>query len=365
MEKNPFKFGSIVDGPYFTNRNAESARVTSLIGSANHLVMISPRRYGKSSLISKVIATTGRPVITIDLQLVTSVEDLAAQLLKRIYRIYPAQRIRQFIKRFRIIPTITLNPVTNAVDVAFMPSAAAFPQLEDVLNMMDQLSTASKKIICVMDEFQDITRLDAHLAGQLRSVLQHHRNINYVFLGSQESMIRDIFERKRSPFYHFGFLMSLGKISREDFMDFLVKGLYPFGESASMLAAQILTFTRCHPYYTQQLAFAVWEMRQGGIPHDNLVRQAAEEIIRLHDMDYERLWGVFNRTDRKLLIGMAESDLAPMSENFYRKFDLGAPSTVFSAIKRLMRSGYLIKDNNRYEIDDPFFSRWIIDRRNQ
>jgi AAA+ ATPase superfamily predicted ATPase len=215
MENNPFKFGSIVDGPHFTNRTTEIGQVTSVLKSANHLVLISPRRYGKSSLVYKVLRDFDRPVIALDLQLTTSVEDLAAQLLKRVYRVFPAERIRQLVKNFRIIPTISMNPVTNAVDISFQPSVSAFPQLEDVLNTIEKLGNEKKRTIVVFDEFQEVARLDINLYRQLRSVMQQHKHINYVFLGSQESMIREIFENKKSPFYHFGFLMTLkspGKI---------------------------------------------------------------------------------------------------------------------------------------------------------
>ncbi len=70
--KNPFKFGTIVDEPYFINRKKEIAKVLSLLGSENHLVVISPRRFGKSSLIFKTVKMVNRPVIAVDMQLVTS-----------------------------------------------------------------------------------------------------------------------------------------------------------------------------------------------------------------------------------------------------------------------------------------------------
>jgi uncharacterized protein len=339
MEHNPFKFGSIVDGTYFTNRTIEIEQITSVLNSSNHLVMISPRRYGKSSLIYKVIKGIERPVITVDLQLVTSVEDLAAQLLKRLYRVFPAERIRQLIKHFRIIPAISLNPVTNTVDITFQPSAIPFPQLEDVLNTIEKLSNDEKKTIVAFDEFQEVDRLDTNLARQLRSVMQHHRKINYVFLGSQESMIREIFEKKKSPFYHFGYLLTLDKISREDFSKYLEKGFSQKTKDSATLAGAILDFTRCHPYYTQQLAFIVWGIAAGNHDLEKIVPSAIDEIVRIHDIDYERLWTGFNKTDRKLLIGMAECNISPLSEAFYRKYDLNTSSTVFSSIKRIMKDG--------------------------
>ena len=82
MITNPFKFGTIVDGEYFTNRVKETAQIKSVLASENHLVMLSPRRYGKTSLITKVVSELDRPFVHLDLQLLTGEQDLAEQLLK-------------------------------------------------------------------------------------------------------------------------------------------------------------------------------------------------------------------------------------------------------------------------------------------
>jgi AAA+ ATPase superfamily predicted ATPase len=365
VKKNPFKFGSIVDEPYFTNRIREITQVKSILSSSNHLIIISPRRFGKSSLISKVVAQLNRPVITLDLQLITSIEDFAAQLLKRVYRVYPFEKIRQFVKHFRIIPTISVNPVNNEVDIAFRPASSQMPLLEDVLNLVEKLSSEKKKAIVVFDEFQEVQHIDVNLTRQLRSVMQYHKNINYVFLGSQESLIRNIFEKKNSSFYHFGMLLQLDKIPRIDFESYLLNGLKDMGDKNAEITEAILDFTDCHPYYTQQLAFAVWEIRNQQEPVADYLEEAISALVRVHDMDYEQIWNSFNKTDKKLLIGLSLSDLTPLSEAFYRKYDIGSPSTVYSSLKRLMLSGYITKSANKYGIDDPFFSRWIKQRRAQ
>ena len=194
------------------------------------------------------------------------------------------------------------------VDIAIQPSSADFPMLEDVLNLIDKLSSEKKRVIVVMDEFQEISRLDLNLTRQLRSVMQHHQHVNYVFLGSQESMIREIFDKKKSPFYHFGFLLSLSKINRSDFRNYLESGFRVQRKNSGPLVDEILDFTKCHPYYTQRLSFVAWEILSSNPGSDNSAILAIDEIIKIHDMDYERLWGTFNNTDKKLLIGMSESE---------------------------------------------------------
>ena len=183
---NPFKFGSVVDGAHFTNRGKEIDFVKRILSGENHLILISPRRYGKTSLVFMATSELSRPVIALDLQVITSTNDLAAQLLKRIYREYPAERIRQYIRNFRVIPTITVNPVNNAVDVSFQGVDASQPLLEDVINLLDKLGNKGKKPVVIFDEFQEARQIDAQLLSQMRSIMQHHKHVNYIFLGSQE-----------------------------------------------------------------------------------------------------------------------------------------------------------------------------------
>ena len=359
MQGNPFKFGTIVDDPYFTDRISEIKKVRSVISSQNHLIIISPRRFGKSSLITKVAGELERPVISIDLQLITSPADLSAQVLKRIYRIFPFEKIKQYIQHFRVIPSVSLNPVTNQVDVTFIPESAQVPMLEDVLNLLDKLSTEKKKLLVIFDEFQETKRIHPELLNQLRAILQYHTMVNYVFLGSQESLIREIFEKKKSPFYHFGMILQLAKIPEKDFAEYLENGFTGLTNKKVSLAREILDCTKCHPYYTQQLAFMVWDKISLYPDHENPVNASINDLIAMHDIDYERLWMVLNRTDRKLIIGLSSSGKTPLSEAFYRQYNIGASSTAFSSLKRLVENGYIIKTGNKYEIDDPFFELWL------
>jgi AAA+ ATPase superfamily predicted ATPase len=361
---NPFKFGSIVSDQYFTDRKHELEQVKSVLNSENHLILIGPRRYGKSSLIFKAVASLDRPVISLDLQIITSTNDLAAQLLKRIYRIYPFEQVRQYVKHFRILPVISLNPLTNSVDINFSPESENLTMIEDVLDLLEKLSKKNKKLIVIFDEFQEITSINSLLLKQLRSILQHHQKVNYVFLGSQESLIREIFEHKKSPFYHFGMIIPLNKIPVDDFKDYLNEGFNNTINKSNSITEKILNITDCHPYYTQQLAYVVWEAIKNE-SSETLVETAVRDLIQAHDIDYERLWMAFNNTDKKMLIGLSEFTSPALSEKFLRDADMGASSTAFSSIKRRMKSGYVIRSGSHYEIDDPFFKLWIKKKREE
>ena len=364
-KRNPFKFGSIVKEPYFTDRIAEQANIERVLQSDTHLIIISPRRYGKTSLVKKVVCSLERPLIFLDLQLVTGVNDFATQILRRVYRIYPFERLKSLLSNFRINPTIHLNPQTNEVDVSFINTSNQLPLLEDVFNLLDKLGTEKKKPIMVLDEFQDINRIETNLGRQLRAIIQHHQNINYIFMGSIESMMREIFEKKKAPFYHFGQLMPLSKIPYSDFTDFIMDGFQETKTDLKYLASQILEITQCHPYYTQQLAYTLWNNWDEQLEIDDLIKTTIDYLVQIHDIDYQRLWQNLNQTDKKILVNIAKGQENLLSQHIIQKMGFSATSTLFSGIKRLAEQGYILKERSNYELDDPFFKSWILKKRNE
>ena len=359
---NPFKFGTIVSDNFFTDRTDEFQKLCQIVASENHLIMIAPRRYGKTSLIHKVATASQRPVIWLDLQLLTGVSDFASQLLKQVFKKYPFEKIKFLVKNFRIVPSLSIDPQSNKVEISFHPSVDSFVQLEDVLNLIEILGNDDVRPIVVMDEFQEVMSLDKNLDKKLRATIQLHKNVKYIFLGSVESMMKDIFEKKKSSFYHFGALFNLNKIPYNDFKSFLDAGFSMLTDNQSSISDEILTFTQCHPYYTQQLAFHVWMRLERQEYHVNTIKDTIEDTIRLHDNDFERLWNNLNTTDKKILIGLADDSKSPLKEQFSLKNNLKATSTVFSALKRLSLSGMIYK-TTVYEFDDPFFKEWLLLKR--
>ncbi|MDO8581410.1 MAG: ATP-binding protein, partial [bacterium] len=231
--------------------------------------------------------------------------------------------------------------------------------------LLDKLGTAQKKPIVVLDEFQDIKRLNPDLDKHLRAIIQHHQNINYVFMGSIESMMRQIFEEKKSPFYHFGQLMPLDKLPYQEFTNFIIKGFQDRTGEVVSLAEIILQITQCHPYYTQQLAYTVWNKWDDNLPIKELVNSTVDYLVRIHDNDYQRIWQNQNQTDKKILIQIAQGQEQLLSQNIIQQMGFNSTSTLYSGLTRLIQQGYLVKANTNYELDDPFFKSWILRKREE
>lgn len=354
---NPFKFGTVVEKEFFTDRKEELQSVREVMDSENHLVLISPRRYGKSSLINKALNEIGRPYILIDMMQVLSVEDLALHIMRGIFKIFTMEKLKHLISQFRIVPTITYKPMTDSWDISMTTSKndSADILLEDAFELLQKMTTPDKRLIIVLDEFQEVVEIAHGLDKQLRAIMQRQSCLNYIFMGSQESMMTDIFEKKKSPFYHFGERMTLRKIPRQDFLEYITERLP--GDDAEYcrgVADEILSVTNVHPYYSQQLASVVYRRMKYNSEYVDVVNNSVEVIVQEHDLDYERLWQSMTRSERRVFLSLS-SGQNPLKDRSY------AYSTTASVLKKLVKSGYLVNNGN-YEIEDPFFARWISER---
>jgi AAA+ ATPase superfamily predicted ATPase len=365
---NPFRFGQVVTGEYFTDRHREIAQISADLRSGQHLVLISPRRYGKSSLLRKVLETLELKSFWIDMEMISDEMDLANQLVRKTLSLSRWEQIRHFLKHLRIQPSLEVNPQTNSVTVAFGagPGASA-TILADSLDFPETVARSMKqKLVIVFDEFQDIRRISSMLERKMRGAFQHHQQVTYVFVGSQESMIRDIFENRKNPFYKFGRQMVLDRIPMTDLRAFLIERFRRVGIDAGPLVDAILALTDGHPYYTQQLCHEVVLMKQEDPTQRLDLSDAVDRITTQHHADYGRWWGGLTQTERKVILGLASGGASPTSQEFVRKYGLQSVSTSGSAVSKLLRSGVLLKKNgSTYSIEDPFWAAWIVKHRAQ
>ena len=218
--------------------------------------------------------------------------------------------------------------------------------------LIENAHTDDDRIVIVLDEFQEILDLDPHLDKKLRAIMQAQHHINYILLGSQESMMTDIFEKKKSPLLSFWSAHATWQVAREDFHHYLTERLKSvYAGDIDELADRILNYTLCHPYYTQQLAANIWQIGVLQVKGEDIIASAIDQIVTTHGLDYERLWMSFNRTNKWILRQLASKSSLQTGE--YRT------STIYSALKRLQKEGYVIY-SDKYEIEDPFFIEWII-----
>ena len=124
-----------------------------------------------------------------------------------------------------------------------------------------------------------------------------------------------------------------------------------------------MALTKCHPYYTQQLAWPVWETQIGKQTVNGSIKEAGNTILRNHDRDFERLWGSLINTDRKILISLGITELLPTSSEFLLLTGVSSTSTAGSSLERMVNNGTVLKIDGKYDIEDPFFKEWIKRKR--
>ena len=116
----------------------------------------------------------------LNLQKVLTPGDLAALLLKEIFKKHPWERFKHYMRHFRVVPTISTNPLSESVDVSFQPSADTTVVLEDTMSLLEKMSSSDNHLIVVLDEFQEIMQISKGLDKQLRAIMQEQKNINYI-----------------------------------------------------------------------------------------------------------------------------------------------------------------------------------------
>jgi len=369
MVKNPFKYGEPVTGEDFTDRENECKEIAHDLYSGQNIILYSPRRLGKTSLIIEIEKRLKRTpdVCTcyIDLFGILSQEELAERIVNGIMlSTYP---IRTALEK-AVNVLLKLVPVKVAVmrgetrlELIFGRKASQ-PQLEETFNLPEKAALNKKKhLIVFFDEFQEINSLNGvKLEKLMRSKFQHHKNVSYLFAGSKVSILREMFEDGRRAFYKFGKIATIKNIPKNDFFKFIkTKFSHTEKKINDECCESILEFTRCHPYATQQLCHELWYITEKNVEKE-LVIKAINNIITKQKDTFERLWdSMRSKSQKTLLTGLAEEpDANIYSKEFIEKYNLVSSAHVQKAIKQLRKKRII--ENGK--IADIFFTEWLKKR---
>ena len=373
---NPFIYGKIARGEYFADREREIAELTSDILAGQNVILFSPRRYGKTSLIMEVldrVRAQGTMTVYIDLFTVVSEEEFVSAYAKEVAKLCgrgPKSVLRQLRGLFpRLIPKVTLRGKGIGFDIEFEFDLRGNhePILDDLFEAVATLSRKKgKPAVVVFDEFQEIRDWDKgeRVQRKMRAHFQHHPEVAYVFMGSKRRLMQDIFQNVNRPFYRFGKHLVLGKIPPGDFAAFIRRRFESTGFRVEEGAPErILAATENHPYYTQLLCHVLWELlRDKGVVGERDVDVGIDEVIAREAHAFHELWDALPLRARQLLVALVREG-TPRVEiyagEFLRKHNLGSASSVQRAVERLVAAEVLERMDGQYEFTDVFFKRWI------
>jgi len=371
---NPFKYGRTVSGKSFADREDEIKTLLSELKGGQNIIFYSPRRYGKSSLVLNVLRRLEKekyPVIYVDLFRVTSQEKFLELYLSAIAK-GTVSKISTFIKSvMKFVPNLALKVVIKGSQGFPEVELAYGMQEKDLIKLSERIyeypqeiaRTKGKQVIVIFDEFQEISRINGEIIErELRTIIQHHDRVSYVFMGSKRHLLMQIFSDVEKPLYKSGKTIVLDKIHWKKFKAFIMErfkeGSFVIKEE---IAEEILKLTGNHPYYTQQLCHELWEL---GLRRKEVTEKsidlAVKEVVTHNLYAYNTIWDNLPTNQRSLLLGLAESlQVDHFSHEFVVRYKLKTASNIQRSVRALEEKELLEREDEKYTIVDPFLRVWL------
>ena len=370
--ENPFVFGEVVDDLNFLNRTDELALLERDLADGQKVFLLSPRRFGKSSLVSvALLRLQKRHIHTVNLT-VSSYSGYAQFLEKFAEKVLRAggswDRVKDLAKRFlqRVKTEARVDLATGEITVS-LKGTESNPALiaPDVFALPGELSrNAGIRMAICLDEFQQISQFDGgSVENAIRNEVQKQRQVGYVFAGSQPTLMEEMLSAKR-PFHKAGPRMFLDKISASDWKEFIAGHLRKRGREIDPEALDaLLKAADLIPYDVQRVAHELWdyaELKSKRHLTTSDVTLVIENLVSGQSTYYEADWERLSARQRATLQAIANRGAIEIySQAVREEFRLGAASTVQKALQSLDSKDILDLYKGNYFFIDPLFALWI------
>lgn len=369
--KTPFVFGKIAQGENFTDRESETEHLVTNFNSLINTIIISPRRWGKSSLVDKAAAIALKKnkklrICRIDLFNIRSEEQFYENLIMTVLK-ETSSKWEEAVESARIllktlVPKIILNPdPVNEFSISLDWNEVK-KKPDEILDLAENLaSSKGKKLIICIDEFQNMSEFGDPVSFQkkLRSHWQRHTNVAYCLYGSKRHMMLDVFTNSSMPFYKFGDLMFLDKIDTQSWLKFIDKRFSATGKKISAKQIEeLVSLTDNHPYYVQQLAQQVW-LRTDVKCTDDTVRLSFESIGAQLGLLFISLTETLTTNQLNLLKALLAGETALSSSDVLSRYALVSSANVNRSRKSLITRDILDDSGGKLTFQDPLFRYWL------
>jgi len=370
--KSPFVFGKVVTENSFINRTKEIERLTGNFTSHLNSILISPRRWGKSSLVRRtaIELTKQNPNVVfcfLDLFRIRSEEEFYKQFTTEVVKSTAdkidelMENVKGFLNRLSPRLSFGADPM-NDFQLTFELSSDK-KDLAEILNLPEKIATKKKiHIIVGIDEFQNIGNYKESLEFQklLRSIWQHHQHVSYCLYGSKRHMMMELFESQSMPFYKFGDVMFLQKIKKEHFIQFIIVSFARTKKSVSKkIAEKLVNSVENHPYYVQQLSHITWT-NCGGKLSNKILDESLDDLIEQNSILYQQIANDLSDTQINFLIALSDGATNFNSSEVMHKYSLGTSANVTKLKKVLTRKEIIDNSNGITHFIDPVLKLWMV-----
>jgi len=368
--KNPFTYGGRVTRETFCNRQEEIKELLSDILARQHVILFSQRRFGKTSLVWRVLSEArkkGVIPVYVDLYPVSSLAEFIELYARAIAEALSGyEKAMKLLKGLfsRLYLSMGLDAMGNPQWNVGVDRNRESESLDEVLMTFEAYLKRTKKAgVVVFDEFQQISETNGNkMEARLRSAIQTHEHVSYIFVGSRKHLMQDIFSNPNRPFYRSGKIFPLGKIRPDDFASFLRErfGSARFSISNKAINA-ILEATETHPYYTQYLCHILYDIAEENRVREEDIPRALDLLISREATAFMNTWDLLTLRQRQALVSLTEtkSGESPFRQEALQRFGMSQPAVMMRALNSLLEKDLVDKENGTYQIIDVFFKRWI------
>jgi hypothetical protein len=377
---NPFVYGEIVTAGAFADRETERAKLAADLEAGQKVFLISPRRYGKSSLIRRVMQTLARRrMLTIEVTVAASssyVGFLESYAQALVTADTPVGRLRRWVRELldAVRPELRIeaNPAGDTSVALGFPAVRTARDTArlaaEVFALPARIAAARKQRLAIaLDEFQAITAFDGgSVEHALRAAVQNQREVGYVFAGSEPSLMERMLEPRR-PFYKAGPVLRLDKIDTAVFAEFIESRFSAAGTRPEEdIGAAIVELAGNVPYDIQRLAHETWDdVKAAGrktVGVDDLHRSLIRLLGEHHTM-FEEAWQRLTLAQRAVLRALVlEQGREILSADVRARHRLAGASSVQSALQALTREDIVMKEEGRYVVIDSLYREWVARR---
>jgi len=381
VTQNPFVYGEVVPPSAFVDRVAELDRLTRDLAAGQKVFLISPRRYGKSSLVRRALAAMSRKgALTVEVT-VSSFSSYVA-FLEGYARALAAAETKWDRARTWLRDAISSTRIDLSADARVDPTGhgtasmrVAFPNARtdrDISRLAQEVfalparlaETRRRKVLVALDEFQAIGGFNGgSVEHAMRAAVQHQREVGYVFAGSEPTLMERMLTPRR-PFYKAGPVMRLDKIPGDEFAAFIDARFAASGMRPEPgLGMAIVDLAGNLPYDVQRLAHETWDEVRGSarrrVTLDDL-HQALKRLLTEQQMLFEAVWQRLTLAQRGALRAVVLQDGRELlSADVRTRHRLGGPSTVQAALGALMRDDVVTREGDRYVVVDSLLREWV------
>jgi len=369
MQKNPFPLASYSGKESFCGRTAETKQLMDALTNGRNTLLISLRRMGKTSLILHVFDQLSHEktlkTLYVDIMNTYTVDDFLNKLGTAILNAYQSKSkkmwtgLLSFFKSFN--PVITFDALTGAPSVEFK-SNSAMQSRQSIDSLLGYLEAQSQYVCLAIDEFQQITHYaDVGFEAFLRSKIQHLQQVRFIFSGSQQHLLTEMFSSQSRPFYQSVDYLKLERIPGDVYANFIVERLQSTGKQMELpLVLETLEWLDGYTFYVQNFYNKLWFLSGKKIDKAT-VDETKQQLLMEREYIYNNLSNLLTPLQFKLIKGIAsEHQVAqPNAKQFIHKYGLGTASTVSSALKALTDKQIIYHEQGNFKVYDVFLSRWL------